>query len=255
VTTSRRSVLLGLAGIFVIPRRTLAQERCDVDSPDFKMGNIPCEISVDIPADVKTSAQQQKENWCWAACIHMIFACSNYQVSQNRLVHSVLPLSDDNRPVLGQQVKSAIDGYWVDDNDKPFSAYCNVFIDLNRHFVRPDAIQRAAESLADGDLCIVGSEGHATVLTKIVDAGGGVAHRSLWVWDPWPTIGGLPFEAVNNFARGPREVPWLGHGGPNKNFEAANTNFVAAVEVQRPRSRQEEAKFREKAKTWTERSK
>ena len=53
---------------------------------------------------------QEKENWCWAACIQMILQYNGQNVSQNNIVIEVIGNSC-NRSASGNQIETAFDGH------------------------------------------------------------------------------------------------------------------------------------------------
>jgi hypothetical protein len=176
---SRRAALIGL-GSATISKTAFAGLACQ-DYPTFRR----CTVGVDV---LVGTARQEYQHWCWAACIQAVFAIAGYKVGQRRIVEKVFGM-DVDRAAAGPQIVTAVDGQWIDDNNRSFEADATVLWDSQYSFGRPDAVLQAARELEKGRPLIVGALGHATLLTAMSYAGDGfnvVRLEQLVVRDPWP---------------------------------------------------------------------
>lgn len=203
----RRHFLAGGLSSFLAGHAS-AEQLCGY--PDYN-GNQICEVG--IPSLRFYPSRQACEQWCWAACIQMVFATYNRFVDQRDIV---LKLFGDLRCAPapnGYAIIRAINGNWRDINGRWFSAYSEPLLDLSVEYARSDAAAAASRELAAGYPLINGAVGHATVLTAMTfqrNRWGQGAVLDLIVRDPWP----------ENASR--RRLSMQEVGG---------TNFLAAVRV------------------------
>lgn len=145
--------------------------------------------SVGVPSFQLATVRQRQTKWCWAACITSIFLVHGHVVSQHRIVEKIFG-GDVNEGAVNPQIVRAIDGEWTGDRGERFVAKGIVLWNRDRYFERPDAIDKAAHELAQGNPLIFASEGHATVLSKMTYLRGPrgriIGLDSLTVRDPWP---------------------------------------------------------------------
>lgn len=199
---SRRTMVIGLVPA-LYSQAAIARLSCR-DYPPFRR----CSVGLDINVD---TARQQRQNWCWAACVEAIFKFHGYSVSQKAIVDKVFG-ADVDLPAIGPQIISAVDGQWTDDNGASFDASATVLWDTQFNFGRPDAVLEAARQLENDRPLIIGALGHATVLTAMTYSGNGFNTQleQLVVRDPWP-------------------------GRPNRRLltaqEALATQFLARIDV------------------------
>lgn len=158
------------------------------------------------------TAQQQCQNWCWAASIQTIFRLSGRKVSQERIVQKLFG-STACATATGPQIVDTITGDWETDDGQDFSAQAAPLLDLQFGVVNSAASAQVAQELAAGRPVINGALGHATVLTAmtyLVDIYSRGQPLEIIVRDPWP-------------------------GNSNRRVltaaEAAGTFFIAKVEV------------------------
>ena len=100
---------------------------------------------------------QQASEWCWAACIQMVFSYWGHPVSQQQIVQETWGGIAD-MPAQPQTIVQDLNRSWRDRNGDQFSASGDVF--------SANAVT-AAQDLAQEMPLIIGSLGHAMVLTAV----------------------------------------------------------------------------------------
>lgn len=136
------------------------------------------------------TAWQNQTQWCWAACIAMLFAYNGHPVSQPRIVLESFG-GIVNLPAEPDRIVAALNRPWVDDNGQPFSVTSAPGIS-NPVWM--------AQDLADDYPLIIGTRGHAMVLTAL-------EYAAPWVMTPLgPTTG--PATILSAMVRD----PWPGQG-------------------------------------------
>lgn len=93
---------------------------------------------------------QEKENWCWAACVQMILRYNSQYVSQSDIAARVFGDSF-NRTASGNQIESAFDGW------RGYSVYSSQSKKY-RYFI---------DEISSGHPLIIGIGEHAYLLTHI----------------------------------------------------------------------------------------
>jgi hypothetical protein len=169
----------GSAGlVFLAASHVRAALRCTPFAPN---GVQQCEAGIDSSLIHKT-ALQQKSEWCWAACIEMVFGYYGYDIPQKRIVTETWG-SDVNMPGQPQQIVADLNRVWKAEDGRKFTASGDVY--------SANAVT-AAQDLSQDYPLIVGTMGHAVVLTSLVylrNAYGGGEVQSAIVRDPWPGRG------------------------------------------------------------------
>lgn len=181
----RRQFLAGFAGAFTL---AAAGARADIACMPYEDGVEVCQVGLRIAPEV-TTAQQECEYWCWAACIESIFALRGYEVSQTEIVERVYaqPVC---APAIGAVIAEAASGTWLTHDGRRFTARTDVLIDANAGIWRQDAAVVAARELQADRPLIVGAMGHAVLLTALTygrDGNGNYEILEAVVRDPWPT--------------------------------------------------------------------
>ena len=181
---NRRYLLntLGLAaGACALPPYLHSELSC-VDN--YFSGVRTCEAGIDSDRMDTVYTSQRRSQWCWAACIEMVFEYWGHSVTQKRIVERTWG-SDVNMPAQPNQIIRDLNRRWVDDNDEAFRVRGDVF--------SANAIT-AAQDLANDMPLILGSLGHAMVLTAMTYqavpnplAAATVIEAT--VRDPWPGEG------------------------------------------------------------------
>jgi len=127
-------------------------------------------------------ATQQQTEWCWAACIEMVFTYWGHPVDQVEIVRQTWG-QIVNMPAQPGQIIADLNRAWRDRNGNPFRSQGDVFSANGA---------TAAQDLAVGMPLIIGSMGHAMVLTAVSynrapNSQGQVTGAV--VRDPWPGRG------------------------------------------------------------------
>ena len=176
-----------LGGCLSAPLDALALLNCQ-DFPD--QGMRQCEAGISSAVLQVTAAAvggQHMNQWCWAACIEMIFRYYGFIVPQERIVRETWG-NIHNLPADPNTILANLNRSWRDANGRVFYARGDVF---------SANVVTAAQDLSQDMPLIIGSRGHAMVLTSLVYycAGwNGVSWNvcginSAIVRDPWPGNG------------------------------------------------------------------
>src|SRR5258708_30757111 len=100
----RRAFLSGLtgaaAGFVVFPGATRADLACSPVSPGVEA--CTAGIRSDM-ASITMRKPQQRSNWCWAACIEMVFRYRGLRLTQERIVEETFG-GDVNRPGTPEEI-------------------------------------------------------------------------------------------------------------------------------------------------------
>jgi hypothetical protein len=132
---------------------------------------------------IHVTAQQKMNQWCWAACIEMVFKYYGYDVPQARIVHDAWG-QVVNMPGQPAQILASLNRIWVAEDGRRFRAYGDA-LSANA--------QTAVIDLQNDRPLIIGALGHATVLTALTSdvnqINGAWAVIAAIVRDPWPGRG------------------------------------------------------------------
>jgi hypothetical protein len=129
--------------------------------------------------DVTASDTQHASEWCWAASIEAVFTYYGHPVRQQEIVQTAYGRIV-NMPGYPSEIVSLLNRRWVDDYGRPFNVQATTY---SANTVT------AAQDLAANHPLIVGSLGHAMVLTAETywrDANGNGRLVAATVRDPWP---------------------------------------------------------------------
>jgi hypothetical protein len=140
-----------------------------------------------------SARQQRMSEWCWAACIEMTFHRYGYVVDQESIVATVYHGVVDE-PACIADILALLNHSWIDQNGRYFVARCTVF-----GVTFDDAISDLA---ADHPL-IIGTHGHAMVLTSITlanNADGSRTFVAATVRDPFPYPNLIPVCGERNIS-------------------------------------------------------
>lgn len=137
-----------------------------------------------LPSDMAGTIQafQSQSQWCWAASISMILRHHGHEVQQDRIVSEAWG-APVNMPGGPETLLASLNRVWTDARGKRFRVVGDVFS------ANPVT---AAQDLADGHPLLIGTMGHAMVLTAVTYQrdvmGNGVVVEAV-VRDPWPGRG------------------------------------------------------------------
>lgn len=175
------------AGAVMGPSGALALLRCQ-DYPG--QGMRQCEAGIDSSVLHVTAAAvrgQHMDQWCWAACIEMIFRYYGYVVPQERIVRSTWG-QIYNMPADSNTILMNLNRAWRDDYGRQFSVQGDSY---------SANVLTAAHDLSNNMPLIIGTMGHAMVLTSMVYYCAGwngyqwmqCGVNAAIVRDPWPGKG------------------------------------------------------------------
>ncbi|HLI85967.1 MAG TPA: papain-like cysteine protease family protein [Bryobacteraceae bacterium] len=179
----RRTVLKSLAsaaGACAWSARLGAEVHC-ADSP---FGVRTCQAGIDSARMDSVYVPQRQSEWCWAACLEMVFAYYGHRVPQAEIVRQTWG-QVANVPGQPYQIVQDLNRPWTDKNGDNFQVRGDVF--------SANAVT-AAQDLANDFPLILGSLAHAMVLTAITYQGvpnvyGAGTVVGATVRDPWPGRG------------------------------------------------------------------
>jgi len=185
---SRRALIggaLSTATLAAAPAR--AEWNC---YPADYYGNQRCSAGIPFPQmqQISQSSAQRMENWCWAACISLVFRRYGRFVSQETIVNRVFGAQID-QPLAGHLIAQATSSMWRDQNGHYFQPMVNVLIDSNFNLQNSNAGNIAIQNMMASRPMIVGTNRHAMVVSAIDFTRDGYGQRSInnvRVRDPWP---------------------------------------------------------------------
>lgn len=195
-----RSALAG-AGMVAASRTLFGAKQCGTPvSTMTPMGAQPIEVcTAGISSITFKQAFQQQNEWCWAACISMVFEYYHHAVDQQRIVKETWGSVAD-MPGMPRDILRDLNKRWTDDAGHAFQCQGDM-LSVN--------VNTAVQDLIDDHPLIIGAFGHATVLAAIVSevdtATSQYEIQQVIVRDPWPGSGGRrPMSAMEwasiNFA-------------------------------------------------------
>ncbi|HYL27638.1 MAG TPA: papain-like cysteine protease family protein [Candidatus Nitrosotalea sp.] len=128
--------------------------------------------------DVTAHDRQQASEWCWAASISGIFAYYGHPLSQKEIVRQAYG-AIGNFPGTPLAILESLNRSWTDEGGRTFTSTATIYADKFT----------AAQDLARDEPLIVGSLGHAMILTAVSytrypDGDGFI--QTAEVRDPWP---------------------------------------------------------------------
>ena len=180
---NRRGLLMSLAaGLLAAPSLACASLACD---PFVPPGVRQCQAGIDSSmAHVAAAAVggQHLSQWCWAACIEMVFRYYGLRVPQARIVQETWGGIAD-LPAYPGHILTNLNRLWIDLSGRRFR------VSGDASSANP---MTAAQDLAQDLPLIIGTLGHAmvlTALTYLVDRSGNGEVTAAIVRDPWPGRG------------------------------------------------------------------
>jgi hypothetical protein len=179
----RRTLVLGslASGCFGLATAADAKNRC---------GPMNCLAEVELSKFAAKYQPQYQSEWCWAACISMLFSYYGHPVSQERIVKEAYGVPANIPAISGLVITSELNRTWRDDNDVEFDSSLSAAFDAQMGVA---AIDNAiiVQALTDGHPLIMGAFGHATVVAAIsyIPTLLGPNVTGVGVFDPWPGRG------------------------------------------------------------------
>jgi len=133
---------------------------------------------------------QYQSQWCWAACISMLFRYYGHPVSQQRIVSEVYGVPANMPAMAGIVMARQLNRRWVDDNGNAFTSQVTAAYDFD---ARVNNVTNAwlASELNQNHPIVIGTGSHAVVVTAMqyYDTPVGPNVVSVGVFDPWPYVG------------------------------------------------------------------
>jgi Papain-like cysteine protease AvrRpt2 len=180
---SRRQILkVSLGGLAALsPGYAEAENSC---------GPMGCLAQVSFSQFSADYQAQFQSEWCWAACISMLFGYYGHPVSQQRIVTEAYGAPYNMPAGSGFTIAGALNRSWTDDDGQSFQSYLEAAFDVQAGVAAINSVM-IIQALADGDPLIVGARGHATVVTAVsyVPTPAGPHIVQVGVFDPWPGRG------------------------------------------------------------------
>lgn len=186
---SRRTLLQGAAASAILaPLPAQAEYQC----APRPMGGAQCFAQVHMSAlsALQGNTNQIQSQWCWAACISMIFRYHKHPVSQARIVQETFGALVNMPAGSGLVISQQVNRQWVDDNRQPFRAELIAAFDFDSRVMAIDNTF-ITNALANDQPLIIGARSHAMVLTRVDYLAGGPQPIVIGggVIDPWPGRG------------------------------------------------------------------
>jgi ABC-type bacteriocin/lantibiotic exporter with double-glycine peptidase domain len=173
----RTAIKAALASTLAL-RTTLSNAGSMCSYPN-QVGIQQCRAGIDSNVALAIARRQQNSQWCWAACIQMIFAYYGHDVSQKQIVQETWG-GVVNMPASDQQILMDLNRTWSSGADI-FSTTAS-----------PVDAASASWELSNNAPLIICTSGHAMVLTALDylrDANGNGNVINAIVRDPWQDNG------------------------------------------------------------------
>jgi hypothetical protein len=185
MTYSKRfASLVTLTFLMLTSHKAVLADTTCVPGPQGQL----CTSQVDFMSFAFSSYRPQEQSeWCWAACISMIFKYYGHPLSQDKIVASVYGAAINRPAGAGWVIARELNRDWVDDNGKPFRSRLVAVTDLDAGVFDLNNA-RMIEELRGNHPLLIASGTHAMVGTAIQYLPTTVV--SVGVFDPWPTSGG-----------------------------------------------------------------
>ena len=150
----RFAMLVGAASASItLPKISTAGMACELTPwPNVER----CRTGIDSNVALRIAAIQQDTQWCWAACIQMLFRYYGFEMSQKKIVTSTWG-SVVNMPATDKQIMNDLNSQWIDDAGVSFRATS-----------QPVNGGSAAQELMNNQPLIICTLGHAMVLTSLL---------------------------------------------------------------------------------------
>jgi hypothetical protein len=163
---------------------TVGHASADQQCQNSPMG-LACTSFIPLDRLQQVYAPQSQSQWCWAACISMIFAFNDHPIGQARIVEDAYG-SIINMPGNYPALFGSLNRVWTDDDGEEFEVSVN-------HLFSPEfgvgTLTNAdlARELENENPILYCTIQHAMILTSMSYVGGTVFEG--WVMDPWPGNG------------------------------------------------------------------
>ncbi|HPF10134.1 MAG TPA: C39 family peptidase [Flavobacteriaceae bacterium] len=149
-------------------------------SPFNNMGVQRCTAGIDSSVlNIAAKDKQHASQWCWAASIETVLNYYGYDITQEDIVYQTWG-KIQNMPGQPNDILNALNKTYTDRQGRVFTVSANTF--SANHVT-------AAQDLANDNPLIIGTLGHAMVLTAVEyyrDINGNGQIINAIVRDPWP---------------------------------------------------------------------
>jgi hypothetical protein len=133
---------------------------------------------------------QAMSQWCWAACISMLFSYYGHTVTQAQIVTEVYGEPVNMPAGAGSVIARQLNRGWVDDRGRPFRSHVTAAYDYDARLFNVDNTWLINE-LTRNRPVVLGTFTHAVVMTSMeyVNTPSGPKVTGVGVFDPWPGRG------------------------------------------------------------------
>lgn len=126
-----------------------------------------CRVGLTTPDRARMARSQPvNSNWCWAACLEMIFAHHGFVVGMQRIVSEAYG-RQWNFGASSRTLAALLSRGWLDDWGRAFATNCDVLWDAASGSRIEHGAAVAALRLAEGDPLLIGTRSHAMVLVGL----------------------------------------------------------------------------------------
>lgn len=178
-----------LAGAMLLPFTRIGTAEARVGCQPTPMG-VRCRAEVNFPSVAAKYDPQFQSQWCWAACISMLFKFYGHPVSQERIVREAYGAPVNLPAGAGFVIAQQLNRRWTDDRGKEFSSTLRAAFDAD---ARVAAITDAQiiQALQSENPLIAGVRSHAVLLTLVdfMQTPMGPSVIGAGAFDPWPSVG------------------------------------------------------------------
>ncbi len=213
-----RRVFLGKAALPLVALSSGAVRRSGETQCRQTPAGVACRSQVNFQKFAQTAYQNQAmSQWCWAACISMVFGYYGRPVGQLRIVSEVYGGVVNMPAGAGIVIAQQLNRPWVDDRGQKFRSTVTAAYDFDAGVMNINNAWMVNE-LHENRPLVVGAGTHAVVMTAMdyFQTPIGPNPQGVGVFDPWPGRGAR--------ALTPAEVVPMHLGGALR--------FVASVRVQ-----------------------
>jgi hypothetical protein len=167
------------AGFALAAASTLKAQQC---------GQGICRAQVDMPKLFSAIHTQQCPEWCWAACVSMIFHFYGHPVSQQQIVRQMFGNVVCLPAGFTRRIGEALSRTWTDDNGDRFTSRVVAAFDPENNIFAMNNMTVIEELSSDHPLLYCNTA-HAMInyAVEYIPTRMGPNVRTVRVVDPWPS--------------------------------------------------------------------
>jgi hypothetical protein len=182
---NRRTFVTTIAGALVHARLSEASTGCR----PTPFGQV-CRAEIRFDRFMEAYAAQRQSQWCWAACVSMIFGYYGRPVTQERIVEAVYGGRVNLPAASGVTIAGQLNRNWEDDRGRPFRSRVTAAYDFDAGVVALNNAMIVRE-LDREEPIVMGTVNHAMVVTAVefVPTPMGPNITAVGVFDPFPGVG------------------------------------------------------------------